>query len=94
MKFKNLRDDLRLAGHGFIGALEEFEPVNVEGIVHQAYGEAPNFEPVDAEAKAAVADAQKPAEIDPDPAVAVPPTPPVPTPPVAPVVPPTTEPEK
>lgn len=85
MRLRNVRDDLRIVGHGFVeafrpaktrgdddpGASGEFDvaPEHVEGLIHQAYGESAKFEPVDVEAKKAVADAQAPVA-DPDTAAA------------------------
>jgi hypothetical protein len=108
VRLRNIRDDFRIAGHGFVeafrpaktrgeddpGASGEFDvaPEHVEGLIHQAYGEHKNFEPVDAEAKKAVDVAQAPAP-EPEP-VAEPVTPapaPVPAPPVTPAAPAATE---
>lgn len=101
VKFRNIRHDLAIREHGLVeavrkagtrgkddpGASGEFEvtPEHVEGLVHQAYGESANYEPVDAEAKAAVAEAQKPPEEPAEEPVEIPAPPAVP--PVAPTVP-------
>jgi len=55
------RGDLRVVGHGHVPFGDEFDVLkeHVEGLIHQAYGEDKNFEPVDGEAQQAVAAAQQ-----------------------------------
>lgn len=79
MRLRNVspRGDLRVTGHGHVPFGEEFQVLaeHVEGLIHQAYGDDRNFEPVDDEATKAVADAQAPAaEPEPVPAVISPTT--------------------
>lgn len=74
MRLRNIRDwALFVTGHGHVGAGEEFDvhPEHVNGLIHQAYGEDAPYEPADDEAKAAVAEAQQPAEAPAEPAGAL-----------------------